>query len=47
MSTTIASATPDRNAAPRMELVGPEAKVNTGNFSAKAASISVPSFCVR
>ena len=47
ISTTIASATPDRNAAPRIELVGPEAKVSTGKRLAKSASISVPSFCVR
>ena len=47
MSTTIASETPERNAAPRIELVGPLAKVSTGKRSAYAASISVPSFWVR
>ena len=46
-STTIASASPDRNAAPRIELVGPEAKVMTGSAVAAAASMTVPSFCVR
>jgi hypothetical protein len=30
MSTTAQSASPDRNAAPRIELVGPDAKVATG-----------------
>ena len=44
---TIASCTPERNAAPRIEFVGPLAKVRTGKRSANAASMSVPSFCVR
>lgn len=30
ISIIIASWTPDKNAAPRMEFVGPDAKVNTG-----------------
>ena len=47
MSMTIASETPERNAAPLIELVGPDANVSTGNASAAAASSSVPSFCVR
>ena len=47
MSTTMASRRPERNAAPRIELVGPEAKVSTGYCSAKSAPISVPSFWVR
>ena len=46
-STTIASFRPERKAAPRIELVGPEAKVSTGYCSAKSALISVPSFWVR
>ncbi len=47
MSSTMASDSPDRNAAPRIELVGPLAKVSTGKRSAMAASMSVPSFCER
>jgi hypothetical protein len=30
-----------------MELVGPQAKLNTGNRTARRASVTVPSFCVR
>ena len=47
ISTTIASFKPDRKAAPRIEFVGPDAKVSTGFCSAKSALISVPSFWVR
>ena len=46
-SMTIASLSPERNAAPRMLLVGPDAKLYTGKASAVAASITVPSFWVR
>ena len=46
-STTIASSRPDRNAAPRIELVGPEAKQYTGNRRAMPARMTVPSFWVR
>ena len=46
-STTIASARPDRNAAPRIELVAPEAKLVTGSAVAASAAITVPSFWVR
>src|SRR3954466_3199315 len=45
-STTIASSRPDRKAAPRMELVAPEAKLMTGNAVAVLADITVPSFWV-
>src|SRR5438067_1964011 len=45
-STTIASCTPDRKAAPRIELVAPEAKLMTGNAIAISADMTVPSFCV-
>ena len=34
-----------RNAAPRIELVGPEAKVRTGFRAASSHEMSVPSFC--
>ena len=44
---TMASVSPDRNAAPRMELVGPLAKVSTGKRSACSAVSSVPSFWLR
>ncbi len=44
---TIASASPDRNAAPRIELVAPEAKLMTGRAVATSADITVPSFWVR
>ena len=44
---TIASGSPDRNAAPRIELVAPEAKLITGRAIAASADITVPSFCVR
>ena len=44
MSTTIASLRPASSAAPRMELVGPDAKVSTGYFSTCSGTISVPSF---
>ncbi len=37
---------PDRKAAPRIELVAPEAKLMTGNAIAVSADITVPSFCV-
>ena len=43
----MASLAPDRKAAPRMLLVGPEAKVRTGYFLAKSALIRVPSFWLR
>jgi len=46
-STTIASSRPDRKAAPRIELVAPEAKLATGSAAARSACITVPSFCVR
>ncbi len=46
-SITIASASPDRNAAPRIELVAPEAKLMTGSRIAASAAITVPSFWVR
>ena len=46
-STTIASARPERNAAPRIELVAPEAKLITGSAIAASADITVPSFWVR
>ncbi len=46
-SITMASDLPDKNAAPRMEFVGPLAKVSTGKRSACAASIKVPSFWLR
>ena len=46
-STTMASSSPDRNAAPRMLFVGLEENEYTGNASAWAASMTVPSFCVR
>jgi hypothetical protein len=38
---------PDRNAAPRIELVAPEAKLMIGSASAAPASMTVPSFCVK
>jgi len=44
---TIASVRPDRKAAPRIELVAPEAKLITGSTAANSAGITVPSFCVR
>lgn len=37
MSITIASCTPDKNAAPRMLFVGPDANVNTGRCKACSA----------
>ena len=43
-STTMASRKPLRKAAPRILLVGPEAKVSTGYSLAKSAFIKVPSF---
>ena len=46
-STTIASCAPERNAAPRMLLVGPEAKQCTGKRRASSARAMVPSFRVR
>jgi len=46
-STTIPSRTPERNAAPRIEFVGPLEKVCTGYMRATSAVMSVPSFCVR
>ena len=46
-STTMASSRPERKAAPRIELVGPEAKLYTGKRSATSARITVPSFWVR
>ena len=46
-STTIASASPDRKAAPRIELVAPDAKLMTGSAVAASADITVPSFWVR
>jgi hypothetical protein len=45
-STTTAFCTRDRYAAPRIELVGPEAKLNTGNIAAWLAAATVPSFWV-
>ena len=45
-STTIASLSPERNAAPRIELVAPEAKLITGSAIAVSAGITVPSFWV-
>ena len=45
-SMTIASASPDRKAAPRIELVAPEAKLITGSAVATSADITVPSFWV-
>ncbi len=45
-SITIASSRPDRNAAPRIELVAPEAKLMTGSAIAVSADITVPSFWV-
>ena len=47
MSTTAQSSRPERSAAPRIEFVGPEAKVATGYLSAKSTLISVPSFWLR
>ena len=44
MSSTMASLRPERKAAPRMELVGPLAKVSTGKRLACSASSKVPSF---
>ena len=44
MSTTTASPTPERRAAPRMQFVGPEANVRIGYVSANSEPISVPSF---
>ena len=42
ISITIASWTPDRNAAPRMEFVGPEANVNTGRcFACSALEVNL------
>ena len=38
---------PDRKAAPRIELVAPEAKLMTGNAIAMSADMTVPSFWVR
>jgi hypothetical protein len=46
-SITIASVSPDRKAAPRIEFVAPEAKLMTGSAAAISACIIVPSFCVR
>ena len=46
-STTIASCAPERNAAPRMLLVGPEAKQCTGKRRASSARAMAPSFRVR
>ena len=46
-STTMASFAPDKKAAPLILLVGPEAKVKTGYFSAYSALIKVPSFWLR
>ena len=43
-STTMASLKPERKAAPRSELVGPEAMVSTGDLRAYSTAIRVPSF---
>ena len=45
-SQTMAFSIPASRAAPRMELVGPEAKENTGYSRAASASATVPSFWV-
>jgi hypothetical protein len=44
MSTTRASVAPERCAAPRIEFVGPQPIVSTGNSSAYSSCMRVPSF---
>ncbi len=46
-STTAQVPSPDSTAAPRIELVGPDANVATGYRRANSTSISVPSFWLR
>ncbi len=46
-STTMASLSPERYAAPRMLFVGPEEIDHTGKASAESARVTVPSFRVR